>query len=122
MYHIEDCQCRHVVTIISTLNEASDREGGVKMVLAFGRSASLTSFLLVHSVISTLVRTQAPDDAKGQTCSKPAVPDGVVRLLDAGWYLTLLTGGASNAGWTQTPPGSVGEFMIACKHVLKCGA
>ena len=88
------------------LNETSDREGGVKMVLAFGRYACLTSLLLILSAISTLVCSQAPSDAAGQTCDKPTVPDGMVRLLDAGWYSTLLSGGDSSAGW-QIPAGSV---------------
>ena len=74
-----------------------------------GRCASLTSVLLLLSVISTLVSSQAPGDAAAQTCTKPPVPDGVVRLLDAGWYGTLLTGGTNNAGWTQTPASSVSE-------------
>ena len=88
------------------------------MVLAFRRCASLTSLLLVLSAMSTLVSSQAPGDADGQSCTKPTVPDGVVMLLNAGWYSTLLTGGTSSAGWTQTPSSSVSEFMIACRHVV----
>ena len=82
---------------------------GVKTVLAFGSCASLTSLLFVLSVTSTLVRAQAPGDAAVQTCAKPLVPDGVVRLLDSGWYQTWLTGGTNSAGWTHTPSGSVSE-------------
>ena len=85
------------------------------MVLAVGRCACLTSLLLVLLAMSTLVRSQAPGDAAGQTCSKPPVPDGVFMLLDAGWYSTLL----GDAKWTQTPSGSVSEFMIGCGHVVR---
>ena len=88
------------------------------MVLAIGKCASLTSLLLVLLAMSTLVRSQAPGDAMGQSCIKPAVPDGVFMLLDAGWYPTLLTGRTDSAGWTQTPAGSVSEFMMACRHVV----
>ena len=95
-----------VVTIVYNLYEASDRKRVVKMVIALSRCASLT---LLLSAMSTLVRSQAPGDAESQWCTKPPVPDGVVRLLDTGWYATLLTGGINNAGWTQTPAGSVSE-------------
>ena len=79
------------------------------MALAFGRSVSLTSLLLVLSAIRTLVLSQAPGDANIQDCDKPTVPDGVVRLLDTGWYKTLLAGGTDSAGWSQTPIDSVRE-------------
>ena len=97
-----------MVTIICKLNEANDRAGKVEMEIAFGRYA-LTSLWLVLSVTSTLVRSQAPDDASGDICTKPTVPDGVVRLLDSGWYQSLLSGGTNAAGWTQTPGDSVSE-------------
>ena len=79
------------------------------MVPAFGKFASLTLLLLVLSAISTLVRSQAPNDVSGKMCAPEPVPDGVVRLLDARWYGTLLVGGIVSAGWTQTPAGSVSE-------------
>ena len=109
----------YVVTVVCKLNGPSDCGGGVKMVLAFDRCASLTSLLLVL-LASTLVHSQAPGDAESQSCTKKAVPDGVVRLLDSGWYRTLLSGGTDAAEWTQTSGSSVSEW-ITCRHAFNCG-
>ena len=78
------------------------------MLPAFGRS-SPSACVLIFSAISTLTHSQAPFDAEGNQCTKKTVPDGVVRLLDSRWYIMLLSNGSQNAGWTQTPSGSVSE-------------
>ena len=90
-------------------NGPSERDGGVKMALAFGRCKSLTSLLLVLSAISTLVRSERPGDTPYQSCQTKPAPDGVVRLMDSKWYQTLLSGGTKAAGWTQTSGSSVNE-------------
>ena len=77
------------------------------MPFAFARFASLTSFVAL-SALSTLVHAQAPGDASTQTCLQDTPPNGVLMLLDSGWYSTLLAG-SNPAGWTQTPSGKVRE-------------
>ena len=69
---------------------------------------SFLTLLVLLSTISTLVRSQAPNDFH-EECTRDPVPDGVVRLLDSAWYRTLIPGSMfiDNAGWTQMPDGSV---------------
>ena len=100
----------YVVSIVCKFDGVRDRISGVKMILVADRCTNLTS-LLVLLVWSALVCAQAPADAEGNSCSKNAVPrDDMVMLLDSRWYQNLLACGSQNAGWTQTPSGSVSEL------------
>ena len=98
----------YVVGIVCRFSGIRDRIGTLKMFLVSDRCAPLTS-LFVLSALSALVRSQAPGDAEGNSCTKKPVPDGVVRLLDSHWYQSLLSNDSQNAGWTQTSEGSVSE-------------
>ena len=80
------------------------------MLLVTDRCVPLTVLFVLFIALSALVRSQAPGDAEGNSCTKKPVPDGVVRLLDSHWYKTLLSSSSQNAGWTQTSAGSVSEY------------
>ena len=95
--------------IVCNFNGVRDLIDRAKMLLVSDRYASLTS-LLVLLAWSALVRSQAPGDADSNLCEKHTVPEGIVRLLDSRWYRQLLSGGAQNAAWTQTPSDSVSEY------------
>ena len=108
MYAYISLPMPYFLSIVCKFNGVHDCVCRVKMFLVSDRCTSLTS-LLVLLAWSAHVCSQAPGDAQGNSCEKKTVPDGVVRLLDSRWYRQLLSGGSQNAGWTQTPSGSVSE-------------